>query len=310
MRRPDFCFFYRQPTPLVVLAVVLAGMATGLFIASCGRKAPPTANPYQMNIEMQTSPERVQAGRIMRLVNEERMRKGLHTLLWSDELAELGLRHSEEMKDRTDLDQEKMEDLVKTTDFNAAYFLANAVKERDVFRGHHKILEEGRQYRRLLDPEITHIGVGIYHPPGTKKKWKKHIPFLGRDELWITEVMAKNPAKWREIRKKQLWDEFIQRELAQAKVLDVDLNYAQFNPEEYEKSISSTELPPGWQISIPALQEPQWTPPVWSVLDQEATTTPPTPTPEPPTPTLPVSIIIATYTPEAGEPTATPTPEP
>lgn len=267
--------------PLVSVLVVAAGFVA---LNGCARKntnIQRMERPWEVNMGPVTPYAIIHGRKFMQLINVERNRRGYQPLKWSEELYEIASLHSRNMDAQEQLTIDGLEDLTRTVNFEANYFSANVTSGHSVFEAYNDAISDDQQYRNLIDPNITHVGIGI-HDSGEKQYW-----LFGETNRWYTAVYAQNPAEWQDIRDRRAFEAFIAEQIRSDKEFDeADLNLSLFK----QRLRKDGEKVGGFTFSTPALEaaDEQEDIPTWSVIDEVMQENPE----YQPTDEVPVDIVI------------------
>jgi hypothetical protein len=130
-----------------VRALVLA--AAGLLLAAAARAEPLGAERH-----------------LLELLNAERVRSGLPPLSWEDQLAGLAREHVDEMRDRGvashySRDGSGFAERLDRTSLPILQFAENVALAGTLFEAHLGLMRSDRHRANILDPELTHVGLGV-----------------------------------------------------------------------------------------------------------------------------------------------------
>lgn len=262
----------QQLTTTGLLALLLLGVT---FVAACAQKDAVLrpSNPYNSDPSQQNPSHYVDSLRMLRILNTERVRNGLSVLAWSPELAIAAQGQAEAMRETKAAALDGFEGRVSGLDFNGDVYRYDVKSAQNLFAAANQILDTPESRSMVLDPDLTHVGIGM-----ASLKAKKYLVF-GEPTGWYAVAYARNPEAYRELVKQRKWREYLRRELAGDKTLVTDLNYGLFDPVTEEERPSVRNVPEGWNLSAPALQTPMSTMTPWSAHSPaaEASATPEAP---------------------------------
>lgn len=243
---------------------LLASLAIALSAAGCSRQAKiiPMDRPYEVSLGQNTPDKEIRARRLMRLINTERVRRGLQALQWSGELHEIANLHSRNMAQAQQVGLDGLSDLTQTVDFTASYYHANVTRGPNIFHSYEDAVVDPVQHSNLLDPNITHVGIGYHQVQRAQWLPLESLPFY-KPSVWFTQVYAQNPEAWVALREKRAFQAFIAEQIRTDKEFDEqDLNMTVFR-----QRLNDGDVPGTFQISTPALERAFEEPQTWSVLE-------------------------------------------
>lgn len=116
----------------------------------------------QKNVSVDIDSEK----QMFELVNQERAKVGVKTLVWSENLAKVGRQHSKDMFERGYFSHYSPEgadvgDRLEKNGINFSYAGENLALAPNVIRAHAGLMSSEGHRRNILDPAFTKIGIGI-----------------------------------------------------------------------------------------------------------------------------------------------------
>ncbi len=128
---------------------------------------------------------------ILLLVNRERAKAGLRPLLWSDLAAGIARAHSTEMRDKAYVAHVSPvtgspSDRAKAGGLGTPLLLENLARAQSAREAHHGIMDSPGHRGNLLNPDVTHVGIGVAVPA-------KDSP-SARD-LYVTQLFFRVPPR-------------------------------------------------------------------------------------------------------------------
>ncbi len=134
--------------------------------------------------------------RMLELVNKERLKRGLDTLAWNGELTRVARGHATDMFKNDFFDHKSATDgsepahRIARSAIYASKTAENIALDRNVDNAHQGLMNSPGHRKNILDPEFTHIGIGIIDG-GLKgiyvcQNFAKLIPVSSPGEIQLT----------------------------------------------------------------------------------------------------------------------------